>query len=385
MSIKVPVSDLCTPLKLDSNRIWRPFKGGKLLDKWLGETVEEDGHYPEEWIASTIRSVVNGKETEKGLSSVEYGGKEIPLIDLLNAYPEQMLGAEHLRTHGPDTGILFKILDSATRLLVQGHPDRLRAKRIFDSDYGKAEAWYVLDTRVIDGEEPYVLFGFKPGITKRRWRELFEIQDIPGILNCLHRIPVKPGDVFFINGGVPHAMGSGVLFAEIMEPTDLTFRMERYSPDGLKLNDKSLHIGAGFEAMFDCFDYQGCTLREALRRWKRRAFTIAENGNSRIEGLLGDAESVFFGMNRLLVEGSLTSFNNRKNDLSGVGRFSVTAVISGGGLLRTDSGVMTIDAGDKYVIPAGVRSMTWEARDNQRLELIQVFPPDIETMRGDHL
>lgn len=75
--------------------------------------------------------------------------------------------------------------------------------------------------------EAYVYLGFKEGITKEKWRDLFEKQDVRGMEESLHKILVHPGDTFFIPGGVPHAMGSGVYFAEVQQPTDITLRTER--------------------------------------------------------------------------------------------------------------------------------------------------------------
>ena len=84
---------------------------------------------------------------------------------------------------------------------------------------------------------------------------------------CLHKIPVKSGDTFFVPGGVPHAMGRGVYFAEVQQPTDITLRTERISPAKELLPDESLHGGAGWDALFDCFDYDGYSLEEIMQRY----------------------------------------------------------------------------------------------------------------------
>ncbi len=84
----------------------------------------------------------------------------------------------------------------------------------FNSEFGKTEAWYILGGREVEGEKPYVLLGFKPGTTREQWKSLFEEQDIQGMLDCLHKVPVQEGDTFLLEGGVPHAIGSGCFMVE---------------------------------------------------------------------------------------------------------------------------------------------------------------------------
>lgn len=125
------------------------------------------------------------------------------------------MGKAHVEKFGSQTAVLVKLLDSSERLTIQVHPDRQFAECKFQSRFGKTEAWYVLSGRTMDGEEPYVLFGFKPGVTAEAWKTLFESQDIPGMIDALHRIPVREGDIFLVEGGVPHAIGSGCFLIEI--------------------------------------------------------------------------------------------------------------------------------------------------------------------------
>ncbi|MBQ4563592.1 MAG: class I mannose-6-phosphate isomerase [Lachnospiraceae bacterium] len=231
-------------LKMMKNRVWRPFVGGRLLDEFQGIYPAEDGHYPEEWVCSTVKATDG-----TGLSYLADGRTLKEVI-------------------GYDLDVLVKVLDSSSRLMIQVHPDRKHAMDYFGSPYGKTEAWYILDTRVIDGVEPYVLLGFREGVTRERWMNLCEAQDVEGMLSCLHRIRVHPGELYFVPGGVPHAMGSGVFFVEIQEPTDITLRVERLSPDGRTLLDKEMHQGIGFSRMFDCFHYEGLSLNEMLKKYR---------------------------------------------------------------------------------------------------------------------
>ncbi len=231
-------------IELMENRVYRPFTGGKLLEAFAGKADAADGQYPERWICSTT-----GSSDGKGISCTADG-------TLLTAYYDEPLD------------ILVKLIDSYTRLMIQVHPTDAYAQAHFNSQYGKMEAWYILDTRVIDGQQPYVFLGFQEGVTKERWQEVFAQQDIPAMEACLHKIPVKAGDVFLIPGGVPHAMGCGVFFAEVQQPTDLTLRTEWVSPDGRTMQAADLHCGTNEEILFNCFAYEGANLEDTLARYK---------------------------------------------------------------------------------------------------------------------
>lgn len=253
-------------LRMRHNRVARPFAGGLLLERFQGLAAPRDGDHPEEWVCSTVEAGGN-----EGLSYTEQG---VLLRD-----------AAHCRID-----ILVKLLDSSTRLMLQVHPDTARAKKYFSWPYGKTEAWHILDTR---GAHASVSLGFRPGITRDLWMRLFYRQDVEGMLECLHRFEVTAGDTFFIPAGVPHAMGGGVFFAEVQEPTDITLRTERISPQGARLTDRQLHGGAGFEALFDCFDYGGMDADETLARY--RATPVGDE-------LIGAEQTDRFSMRRVRME-----------------------------------------------------------------------------------
>ncbi len=231
-------------VELKEMRVWKPFVGGKLLDKFRGDSNPTESHFPERWICSTTQS-----SDGNGLSETNEG------ITLNSLLPSSL-------------DILVKLIDSCTRLMIQVHPDKERALKYFNYPSGKTECWYVLNTRVIDNVQPYVFVGFKEGVTREKWEEIFKNQDIDAMESSLHRILVKKGDTFFIPAGVPHAMGSGVFFAEVQEPSDITLRTEFKSPDNREMSPFDLHHGAGFDNMFSCFDYDGKTLSDTLDKYR---------------------------------------------------------------------------------------------------------------------
>ncbi|MCX7934673.1 MAG: class I mannose-6-phosphate isomerase, partial [Planctomycetota bacterium] len=179
---------LSQPLFFLPNRVWRCYAGGFLLERFLGYPQPRDGHLPEEWLASTTKAE-NGARAqgpEEGLSRLKMAdGSPGPL--LRDCLPEGV-------------GFLCKFLDAAVRLPIQCHPDRAFARTHYRSPYGKTECWLILDTRTIKGVEPYLLMGFKPGISAERFCAAVEKQDSSTLENMLHRVPVKPGDCYLIPG-----------------------------------------------------------------------------------------------------------------------------------------------------------------------------------------
>ncbi|MDF2923802.1 MAG: RmlC-like protein [Paenibacillaceae bacterium] len=371
------------PLKLMGNRVWRTYLGGHLLSRWLGGEAagEADGHYPEEWVGSLTQArnpdrtaAVSAKEAKgadrpEGLSLVDLGdGRNVLLKELVDSYPAEMLGARHVQRYGAQPGMLVKVLDSAERLAIQVHPDREAAREIFQSSYGKTEAWYILGGRSIGGEKPYVLAGFKPGVTRSLWEELFRKQDIPAMTEALHRFEVEPGQVVLIQGGLPHAIGPGCLLVELQEPTDYTIRVERTTPAGLQLSDFSCHQGAGFARMFDCFHYEDRSREEtALRCFLQPSAVEQHPGGTRRE-LIGKEHTPYFGMEEWSVCGGMNM------SMNGPDSFSILLAVEGSGELGWEGGAAAIRQGEAYFLPAYLEGITCSGYA-EGLRLIRCLPP----------
>ena len=356
-------------LKLSSTRVWRTYYGGAEIEKWQGIAQPHDGQFPEDWIASTVRATNPGREqfVEEGLSAiVTTDGGRILLRHLIESDPAAFLGADHFKKYGVSMSILAKVIDSLGRLTIQVHPDKQFAKTVLSSDYGKTEAWYIFGGRIVDGQKPYVLLGFKPGMTREKWKSLFDAQDIEGMLNSLHKIEVKPGDVFLIEGGVPHAIGSGCLLIEIQEPTDYTIRVERCTPEGNIIPDLLCHQGAGFDRMFDSFHYDSFTLEETLSRWKIKP-KLCESGLEFEEWSLIDEESTkLFEMRRLIIRKKITKNFG--------GTFAVLVVIKGEGSINGGGEcLMAIRQGDMIFVPASLGEVVIDA--SQEIEIVICLPP----------
>lgn len=358
----------CRPLKLRPNRVWRSYTGGLLLDQWQGRESGQDGHLPEAWIASTVAAKNMNPVPDEGLSAVEMGDGTTRLLrDVIATNPAGYLGQEHLRKYGQNMAVLVKVIDAGCRLGIQVHPDRAFARAHLGSDFGKTESWYILGGRTIGGEEPYVLLGFKPGTTREQWTELFQRQDVGGMINCLHRIPVKAGEGFLIEGGMPHAIGSGCFLIEIQEPTDYTMRLERVTLDGIRLPDGLCHQGVGFEKMMDCFHYETYSEGEIRRKCGIDARISERSADGVAMDLVLPTSTPYFAIKTLEVMGKL--------DVGASAAFCVAVVISGEGKVIWDGGEMPIATSAEIFLPASLPGVRWESAGGQSLKLVLCYPP----------
>lgn len=355
--------DLKKPYKLAENRVWRIYLGGKLLDEFRGDEGS-DGYFPEDWLASVV-SANNPPRADaperEGLSKTVSGEY---LKDIIDADAVACLGKEHIEKHGGNFGVLTKFLDSAERLPIQVHPDKNAAARLFNSEYGKTEAWYILGGREINGEEPYILLGFKEEVDESRLHRLFDEQDISGMAELMHRIPVKSGDVFLITGGTPHAIGPGCFLLEVQEPTDYTISLEKCNTLGEKLPDFLCHMGIGFDKMFECFNYINYTEAELLSSFKLTPEVLFDTDSHTLTKLIGYEATPCFSLRRLDVKQSFT----RTSDAE---RPSALVCIDGKGAV---GGVET-ERGDCMFVPASAKEIRFEVAPGETLSVLECLPP----------
>jgi len=353
------------PLKQKNNRVWRTYQGGALIDKWKSISPEVDGSFPEQWIMSTVTARGNGRPEGEGLSMVQTNEGVFALKDLIDSDLELYLGKKLAQKYGT-TGVLIKMLDAVERLTIQVHPDKKYAKNILNSEFGKTESWYVLNTREVDGEKSVVYMGFKKHVTKALWKTHFDNQDIQGMLDCLHKIEVKPGDAFMIYGGVPHAIGAGCFLMEVQEPTDYTMRVEKTTPKGLKIGPELIHQGVGESTMLACFHYNTYTQEEALNEWKIEPEIIKSTDEFTLRTLFNEKHTNCFGLSELLLEGTYTITKN--------GSFYVIVVYSGSGSIICNDKEYSYAQGDEIFISAAISEVTVNANESSKILLC--YPPN---------
>ena len=233
------------PHRVTPTRVYRFYSGGALIGALRGQP-EQDGSFPEDWVGSVTEAANPGRdEPEAGLSRVAGG----PLLrDLIAEEPEAWLGRAHLARFGTSTGLLVKILDAGVRLPVHAHPGRAFAREHLGSQFGKTEAWIVLDTR---DEASEVWIGVRELVEPSRYRDWIERQDSAALLDSLHHVPIRAGDVVYVPAGAPHAIGAGALIAELQEPTDLSIVAEW---TGFPIEPADAHLGIGWDLALEAFD-----------------------------------------------------------------------------------------------------------------------------------
>lgn len=356
------------PLKMLFNRVWRLYLGGKLLDEFCGNMPAQDGNFPEDWLASLTDAnnpPYGSNPPQEGLSKVITPEGQMLLKELIESNPNSYLGDKHVERFGTATGFLVKFLDSYERLPIQVHPDKQAARSLFGSEYGKTEAWHILGGRTINGQEPYILLGFRKPITRQRWKEIFDAQDIPAMVDCLHKIPVHQGDTFLIEGGTPHAIGPGCFLLEIQEPTDYTLHVERTTPSGREVPDIMIHQGIGTDKMFDCFHYEHLSYDIVLSRY--RMVPKSELGGQ-VTQLISHHRTPCFALNKLETESSL---------LRNYTTAALIVAVNGSGTLSCEETSIALRRGESVFVPAGAGEITLTSDNNDIFSLLECLPPSL--------
>jgi mannose-6-phosphate isomerase len=219
----------------------RFYQGGAAISAFRNDPPAPPNS-PEDWVGSTTS--VRGKAPE-GMTRLENGRL---LADAIEADPVAYLGPDHVAAFGPDTKLLVKLLDAGQRLPVHAHPDGGFAARHVSAAHGKAEAWYILSSGVVH-------LGLTRDVSARELGELVAGQHTDTLLGLLHRFDVQPHDTVYVPPGVLHAIGSGILLAEVQEPEDLSILLEW---NGFDLDGEADgHLGLGFEVALEAVDRRG--------------------------------------------------------------------------------------------------------------------------------
>lgn len=212
------------------DRIW----GGQRLRQELGKNTPEGARIGEAWLLSDHP----GDESVVDEGPLE--GKSFR--ELLEAHPQAILGRRgQLTVHGRFP-LLLKLLDSADWLSVQVHPDDATAKRLGEPDVGKTEMWHVLFAE--PGSE--LICGLATDATPAVFREAAEAGNIESLMT---RFAAAPGVSTFVAAGTVHAIGGGILLAEIQQNSDITYRIHDWGRIEKNGKGRALHIEKSIEAI----------------------------------------------------------------------------------------------------------------------------------------
>ena len=211
------------PLKFEpilKDKIW----GGTKLKSLFNKAAETD-KLGESWELS-------GYENDESVVTNGFlAGNTLP--ELIEIYMGELIGDSIFDEYGLSFPLLFKLIDANENLSIQVHPgDEVAAER--HNSYGKTEMWYVVDAE--PGAE--LIIGFSEDCSRD---EYLDALDEGRVEDLLQKVPVKKGDVFFIPAGLVHAIGKGVVVAEIQQSSDITYRIYDYKRVDDQGNERELH------------------------------------------------------------------------------------------------------------------------------------------------
>lgn len=274
----------------------------------------------ESWEISAVESDV----------SVVKGGllDSNPLDELVEVYMGDLVGDKVYERFGEEFPLLVKIIEARERLSVQVHPtDEIAAAR--HGAYGKTEMWYILS------REPgaRLFIGFREGVTREVYAAAVADGSVGGLLN---EVPVEPGDAFFIPAGTVHAIGEGIVLAEVQQTSDVTYRIFDWNRVGADGKPRELHT----EWALDAIDFAAPVRRVTRRPPAGEAALLVE--------------SPYFTANVVDVAGST------ERSLASRDSFTIYICLAGEVAVTTPGGKATLKADNAVLIPADQDEIIFE-------------------------
>ena len=301
---------------LIKERIW----GGQKLGSLLGKP-QTKGPAGESWelsgVAGSISELQNGPLAG------------MLLTELIERDPKAVLGSEVIRRFGHEFPILIKFIDARTDLSIQVHPDDTLAQKRHGSK-GKTEMWYIMDA---DPGARLVL-GFKEPISTSDFTSHLEDKNL---IEIIHEQPIRPGEAYFIQARTVHAIGGGILLAEIQQTSDITYRIYDYDRVGTDGKQRELHTELALDAM---------DLAPAASAYV--------NFNREANQLNPVVQSPYFTTQFLPVSGSIT------RDFSERDAFTIFMCVQGKVELKADHHSLSLSKGMTSLIPAIIEELQIE-------------------------
>jgi len=315
-------------LKFDpilKEKIW----GGKKL-KQLFNKNSPSSKTGESWEISDVEG------NDSIISNGSYKGKSIKW--LLEEFGPSFVGKKVFERFGTKFPLLIKFIDAAEALSVQLHPNDKIAKEKHNS-FGKTEMWYILQA----DQDAEVIMGFKNEITKAEYQELVETNKL---VDALNSEKVKSGDAFIINPGFVHAIGAGVLLAEIQQTSDITYRIydwDRVSDSGER---RELHTDLALDAI---------DLSHKSDFWIK--YDERKNQSSEL------FHNQYFKTNIIELDSEIT------RDYSDLDSFIILMGVEGKSIVKTDGNQEVLHQGETMLVPACISKISIESQNAKILEV----------------
>jgi mannose-6-phosphate isomerase len=292
--------------------------GGRRLGTVLDKPIGEGDDYAESW------EIADHQHGQSIVATGPLAGTS--LHELVQTRGEELLGRHHPQPHFP---LIFKYLDCQRNLSVQVHPNDVAAAKLTPPDLGKTEAWIVLDAQPCSR----IYAGLKTGCDEAKLRAAVAQGQVE---QWLHSFEPHAGDCVFIPAGTIHALGAGLLVAEIQQASDTTYRLYdwgRVGPDG---KPRPLHI----EQSLDAINYS------AIHVGPRRP------------EIAGQAECLVRCDKFVLNRWSLRSETPWNSDNT----FRLVSVLAGEATIASASGTISLTRGQTAILPACLAGVTLHPR-----------------------
>ncbi len=320
------------PIKFEpilKEKIWGGTKLFDILDK---PKIVNSTTIGESWEISSV------KDNISVISAGVYKG--LTLTELLIKFTSDLVGKSIYKRFKNEFPLLIKFIDAKKDLSIQLHPnDALALKR--HNSFGKTEMWYVLQA----DENAKLIVGFKKKIDIKTYQKYLKDTKILDVLNV---DIVKKGDVYFIPTGRVHAIGAGVLLAEIQQTSDITYRIYDWNRKDANGNYRELHTENALE-----------TLDFSVQKDYRESYKKTVNKSENI------VSCPFFTTNIIELKGSL-SLNYVKRD-----SFTIFMCVAGNATIIYKNGKQKIKYGETILIPNCLNELTLVS--TEKTELLEVY------------
>jgi mannose-6-phosphate isomerase len=316
------------PLKFNpilKDRLWGGTKLGDIFGKPIKSNI-----VGESWEISGV---------EGDISIIANGNLAgISLQDLIDENADALLGKSVVERFGTDFPILIKFIDAKQDLSIQLHPNDKLAKKRHNS-FGKTEMWYIMDA----DKDANLIVGFNKTVTKEEYQKSINNNTLEALMNYEK---VKKGDTFFINTGKIHAIGAGVVLAEIQQTSDVTYRVFDFNRKDKEGNLRELHT----DLALDAIDFE-----------KKDDFKIAYNKHQNTVNSLVDCP--YFKTNYL----NLTK--NIDVDISERDSFTIYMCVAGSAVIANEHGEASLQKGETLLLAASSKMASIKTKNVTLLEV----------------
>jgi mannose-6-phosphate isomerase len=317
--------------------------GGSRITRFKGLENQSDG-IGESWelsqVSDSVSVVANGALQGKSLS------------ELLESYPEAILGMQVYKRFGTTFPLLVKFIDAEADLSIQVHPDDALAQQRHQS-FGKTEMWYVMDAK----PGARLVSGFSKQIDAVEYERRIAAGTIEEVLQTYE---VQAGDVFFIPAGRVHAIGAGIFLAEIQQNSNITYRIYDYNRTDAQGNPRDLHT----EWAKDAIDFK-------LYNNQKTNYVPIDNGLAPL------VSCPYFTTNRLsLVADGFSDKWKWERYYNRIDSFVILVCLKGeGNLVYGNTESVPLRAGETILLPAQLKHI--ELTTNTELLVLETYMQSI--------